>query len=506
MVNKNNKKKKWPIVLLVVLALIIILFFVGRTALRNRRESANLGFDIHTVTAGDMKIEVKGSGSVESLDITTHYAKIAGQVDELLIENGDIVSKGDIIAELNSSTIDTNIDGINSQITMTQSNITLMRTTTGSTSIRATVGGVVKVIHAVDEQDVNIAMENHGSLMILSIDGRMKVDAKEVDSESFMLGDMVSFVIGEETVEGIVYIIEDGVVTFTVMDDDFEIGTSVTINDANGNRITEGNLEINMPLEIVDWEGVVSAIKVDVGDKVRRGTILLTRDGEIPSKDLADQTTALQDLHDDLKEALMDKEALTIKADLDGIVTGLTISINSMVIEGAPVYTIQTTNELKLEIQVDELDIAMIELGQIASVKMDALSNQDFTAEITKINPIGMSINNVTTYTVTLYVEGNKDVLIGMSATVDILTEDKKGIVLIPLEAIQSQGSDKLVLMADEIGLTTDATHLVEVGLSDGVNVEILTGLSVGDEIAIRSEIANDFFFMGGGPPRRGND
>ena len=379
-----------------------------------------------------------------------------------------------------------------------------MRTTTGSKSIRASVAGVVKAIYAVDEQDVNIAMENYGSLMILSIDGRMKVDAMDLEAKNYMQGDVVTFVIGEETVDGIVYKIEDGIVTFTVMDDDYDIGTSVIINNADGAKITEGNLKINMPLEIVDWEGVVSDIKVDVGDKVSRGKVLLSRDGEIPSKDLADQTAALQDLYNDLDEVLLDKEALTIKAELDGIVTGLTISINSMVVEGSPVYTIQTTKELKLEIQVDELDISMIELGQVADVNMDALSSQNFTAKITKINPIGMSINNVTTYTVTLYVDGNKDVLIGMSATVDILTESKQGIVVIPLEAIQSLDGEKYVLMADEIDTTTEATHKVEVGITDGVNIEILSGLSTGDKIAIKSVVSNDFFFMGGRPSGRG--
>jgi HlyD family secretion protein len=159
-----------------------------------------------------------------------------------------------------------------------------------------------------------------------------------------------------------------------------------------------------------------------------------------------------------------------------------------MVQGGAPLFTVQSNGDFKIEVEIDELDIAGIELGETAEVTFDALPDESFTATEDKINPVGASVNNVTTYTVTLALSGAPGVMLGMSADVEIVSQSAQGVLLIPVEAIQVVGENKYVIFEQDVDPKADAvtaTHPVVTGITDGVSIEIKEGLSEGDRIAV---------------------
>lgn len=495
-INKPKKKRKIWIWLIVV---VIILGSYFAFSSKNPKGADISNYDSYTVETGDISLLVKGTGAVASLDTLTHYAKVAGQVEEVLIENGDIVQKGDVIMVLDSSTVDEHIESIQTQIDNALSTIYSIYPTYGISSISSPTKGIIKAIYAKVDEDINSTMDKYNSLMLLSIDGRMKAEVTGLDVSTISQGEEVEFIIGDKSVQGVCYLIDATIVTFTVKDDDYDIDTPVTINNIDGAKIADSTLQVNMPLNIVDHEGTVSKIKFSVGDVVYKGTKVIYRDGEIPSYSMTTQVKTLEELYKDLKDAEDDLDAIIVKAQIDGIVTDLVVSKNVLVTEGQSLYTIQTTKELKIEIEVDELDISKIKVGYEAIVELDALPNKRFDAIITKINPIGVSVNNVTNFTATLLLEGDDDILIGMSASVDIPSYSKENVVLIPIEAVQLIDGNRYVLMADEIGITDEATHQIEVGISDGVMVEVTQGLSAGDAIAVPGK---EDAYMGMGPMR----
>jgi multidrug efflux pump subunit AcrA (membrane-fusion protein) len=143
---------------------------------------------------------------------------------------------------------------------------------------------------------------------------------------------------------------------------------------------------------------------------------------------------------------------------------------------------------LEIQVAIDELEIAQIKIGQASIVTFEALPGQKYDAEVTYINPLGRSVNNVTSYFVTITLEETTDILIGMSGTADIQSDLKQGIITIPLEALQIIDDEYYVILGADAATKTVADHKVTVGVSDGTNIEILEGLSVGDTITVPVE------------------
>jgi HlyD family secretion protein len=170
---------------------------------------------------------------------------------------------------------------------------------------------------------------------------------------------------------------------------------------------------------------------------------------------------------------------------MDGIVTDLVLTPGKPVQEGLAMFTVLSRDRLKLDVEVDELDISSIEEGQSGAVTLDALPGKQFVATVIGIHPVGRSTNNVTRFTVTLAFDGGRDVLIGMSASVDIVTAVSENALLVPVEAIQTIGGGHYVILGTDASAAATANHEVKTGLTDGTYIEILDGLTESDAVII---------------------
>lgn len=143
--------------------------------------------------------------------------------------------------------------------------------------------------------------------------------------------------------------------------------------------------------------------------------------------------------------------------------------------------TLTPYDTAEIILSVDELDIAGLSVGQTAAVTLDALADQTFTGTISEIDPNGSYSGGDTKYTVTVRMERTADMLEGMNASVTVELEKHDGILLIPAAAVsESEDGTFVYTDTDKNGDPTDAAA-VTTGLSDGTNVEILSGLSEGD-------------------------
>jgi HlyD family secretion protein len=251
-----------------------------------------------------------------------------------------------------------------------------------------------------------------------------------------------------------------------------------------------------------------------------------------------------QQLQDDLDQAYSDLKDLSIIAPADGIVTDIMLQENGMAQEGQTACTIQQNTGFKLVVAVDELDISKIKIGEKADVKIDALPNATATGEVTKISPIGVKSNDVTTYDVTLKVTAPEGTLAKMSASTDIEVAFKADALLVPVEAIHTVNGKSFVYEALQFdsrpteSLAPTATGAatnpinnrmqnffgrknnkanpaniqrkmieVTVGLTSDSSAEILSGLKEGDEIAvpIAQSSSSNMFSIGGGNRQQAN-
>ncbi len=134
-----------------------------------------------------------------------------------------------------------------------------------------------------------------------------------------------------------------------------------------------------------------------------------------------------------------------------------------------------------ISITVDELDILSVEVGQEVLVTLDAFPGQSFAGEVTDIDLTGTNSGGNSKYTVEVTIDRGEDMLVGMNASVKITLDTSDEVLLIPEDALVEDGSTVYVYTTydeetGELGGLTEVTT----GVSDGENVEILSGLSEG--------------------------
>ena len=151
-------------------------------------------------------------------------------------------------------------------------------------------------------------------------------------------------------------------------------------------------------------------------------------------------------------------------------------------LNGDTLLTVTPRDTVTLSISVDEHDIAKVQLGQKATVKIAALKGREYEAEVTAIAASGTNNGGSSKFAVELTFAMDEQLLSGMSASAVIPMESREGL-RIPAAALQQEGTKTYVYTAlDDKGQPTSPVE-VETGLSDGEYVEVISGLEEGQQV-----------------------
>ncbi|MGG4038671.1 efflux RND transporter periplasmic adaptor subunit [Heyndrickxia ginsengihumi] len=204
-----------------------------------------------------------------------------------------------------------------------------------------------------------------------------------------------------------------------------------------------------------DTMGTVDEVLVSKGDKVKKGDELVTfTDGSDP-----------------------------ITAPNSGTVTSLNVESGDKVNQGKVVAHITNYSDLETTINVDELDINKVKKDQDATITLSAIEDKTFKGKVTDVAQEGTSTNGVSTFEVTVSIENPKDIKVGMTTEANIVTANKKNVVYVPVDAVHTNGTKKYVVVKNSDGSTS--MQAVKVGINNDDNIEITSGLTVGQEIVL---------------------
>ncbi len=482
---KRNIKRK--IIILSIVGVILVLGVSGYLKMRsNADELGKTAYEIVDVVRGDIIVKVKGAGTVEPLADNTVYSGFSGTVKKVYKEAGDIVKSDDIIVTLKSAALEEKRDSIEAKIDETDKSLAMMRTASGSKTVYSPIKGKLKAVYGKKGDMVDIVTERFGALALICPDGIMET---EIESDSGLaVGDQVTVAVGGKSTDGKVYrdIKDKAVVRFK--DGGFEVGDIAVITTDGGKYTASGTVNVAHPVYVIAKGGEIAKTYKKVGDDVVRGGRLFKLRGKVLPPSMYTLIEQRKSMLEDLNRVNEDLRSLSVRAGSDGVVSNLSLNENKTVQEGTALFSVQSNDQVKIDVKIDELDIANIKIGIEAQVKFDALPDRVYTAHITKINPIGVPLNNVTSYTVTLLLKDAADVMIGMSADVEIVAQSAENVLLIPIEAVQIINGGRYVVFEEDIDKDlafTPATHKVETGITDGVNIEILAGLDETDRVAV---------------------
>ncbi|PHA01153.1 efflux transporter periplasmic adaptor subunit [Bacillus pseudomycoides] len=210
-----------------------------------------------------------------------------------------------------------------------------------------------------------------------------------------------------------------------------------------------------------DSNKVVESVLVSANDVVKQGQELITfTDGSDP-----------------------------IVAPTDGTITSISVQAGDRVAAGKAVAHITNYSDLETVIQVDELDIPKVQVGQSVTLKVNSFPDTTYTGKVTDVAREGTVSNGVSSFNVTIHIDDPKDVKIGMTTEASILTDSKDNVLYVPVEAVHTRGDQKFVLVQSSASSSNGKANMqqkvVTTGIHNEDSVEITEGLQEGEHIQL---------------------
>ena len=155
---------------------------------------------------------------------------------------------------------------------------------------------------------------------------------------------------------------------------------------------------------------------------------------------------------------------------------------------GTPLMTLADMGDLFFKGTVDEIDVGKMALGLPVRLQIGALPNATIEGELTNIAPKAKEVEGATLFDVEARITSSGDTTLraGYSATADVVIQEKENVLLVPERLVSFEGDKAFVEVPGKTPETEPVRTEIKVGLSDGLNVEVLEGLSEGQKVVER--------------------
>lgn len=196
-----------------------------------------------------------------------------------------------------------------------------------------------------------------------------------------------------------------------------------------------------------------------------------------------------------LKQLVEQLSYATIVAPMDGVILSRDVEIgdavSSILVLGSTATLVMTEgdiNQVYVQGKVDESDIAHVYMSQPARIKVESFRDRVFNGKVTKIAPLGVEKDNVTTFEVRVSIDNpGGELKANMTANAEILLDEHKGVLTVPENAVSYDGQkNAFVQVPDKSQKEGTRKVTVKVGLSNGSVTEIVSGLKEGDEVMLQ--------------------
>lgn len=402
MANGNGKKGKKRLIFIfctVVALILIVLVAMAATRGGNKIDPSKLA----KVERGDLAKSVVATGKIQAITQVEVKSKASGIVKKLLVDYGDQVKQGQVLAELDKEEIQARVNQQRASLEAAEA---------------AAHGAAADLQHA-------------------------KVDAEGPDVPML-----------QRAYERAQEMAKVGVLSASALDD------------------AQKNYEL-----AVNKQNLGKANEVVAAAKLKQAQAQVSQ-----ARALLDQTE--EEYHNS-----------TIVSPIDGTVLSRDVevgdAVSSILVVGSSATLLMTlgdTHEVYVKGKVDESDIAKVYMGQPARIKVESYKDRTFNGKVTKISPMGVEKDNVTTFEVRVSIDNSKGELKSMmTANAEIVLEDHKGVLMVPEGAlIYDKDRNASVEIPDTSARDGKKKLTVTVGISNGSKTELLTGLKEGEQVILQ--------------------
>ena len=439
---------------------------------------------------------LSGTGTLNPANTYTVKSLVDGKVLTGTIEEGDIVEESNVLYTIDSSDASTNFE--KAEIAMQQAQRSYDKVVDRQ-YVRAEVAGVVSSLKVTKGDEVTsgqeVAVIRDSSRMLLTL------EFPAADAANFSVGQSAAVTL-DGTFEQL-----DGTVTSVSGTDALSAGNlltrTVTITVKNAGGLTTAQAataSINGVSSIgsatfayqaertltAQAAGTVTSINVQEGSEVAKDDIILGLSGD-------DLTESIQSASESLRSAEISMQNLqdamnnyTITAPISGTIIEKDAKVGDAVKAGDTLCIVYDLSYLERSINVDELQISSISVGQQVQITADAVPDKTYVGTVTRVSMKGASNGGTTTYPVTIRIDDTDGLRPGMNANAEIVVAQAKNALAVPNAAVV-RGSYVLVTQDSPSAVNADPDMVapdgfvyvkVKLGVSDSDYTQVVSGLT----------------------------
>ena len=509
---KTHKKR---CIAVVAAAAVLVAVIVPR---KSRSASADLAYTQEKLGRRDIVNVYDGSGTINAADSYTVKSLVTGTVLTADFELGDTIQKGDVLYVIDSSDVEGDLESAQLSVSQAQRSYD---DAADARNVRTKIGGEVSsfAVAAGDavQAGQTVATVRDTSVMLLA------VDFPAAEAQSFAVGQAAqvmpdtTFEVLNGTIRSVSGADPSGdaslmtcTVTIAVPNAGSLTTAQAAVAQVNGvSSLNSAHFAYQREETVVAAaSGTVSELCVREGSTVRQGDVLLRITGKDLDKQAQNAADNLRSAELRMSSAERNISHYTIDAPISGTIVdkkvkaGDKLSANDTAMQN--LCTIYDMSYLEMKLNVDELKIRSLKVGQEVDITADAVPGETYKGVISSILVAGTTANGSTSYPVTVRIDDMGELLPGMNATAKITTASVKNVLALPNAALV-RGSYVLVTRDSpsaanaETSMTAPDGYVyvkVATGISDDDYIEVKSGLQEGDTIAYdnSSVSATDFY------------
>ncbi|MGB2954454.1 MAG: efflux RND transporter periplasmic adaptor subunit [Anaerolineales bacterium] len=472
MTQQDRKASKFNIYWILAILAAVILAGIGIYQLVQPNQDPDSGISqtTSTIRRGDIRLSAIGSGTlISAVEVELSFEN-RGVVEEILVEVGDEVSKGQLLVILDSEDLQKSLDLVESNL----------RELTSDAAVAAAA------LELAEAQKAALNAESELKFLISPYvyKAEIRLGEAELELQNAILNSSdeaeSKVVEAEHAAEEAAIILDLNWQTYEeeYVPDFFNFPWRDRFGFKHNYYDPPSETEIAL-----SWAEL--AASEARGEEAESYLAALTED-KIPESASGTQLTILEKAVKAVVDAQEELEASWLVAPISGVVMDLDLQVLDKV-NTNPILTIVQLEPPTIEVLFSESDWRLVMEGNPVEVIFDSLPEKSYRGQIVFVDPSLQTVKNLTTVNALVELDisttGWANLPLGSAASVEVIAGEVKNAVLLPVEALEEQqGSEGIVLLMEKGEITQ---QLVELGLRDVIYVEVIGGLSAGDVVVI---------------------
>lgn len=506
-------KKNWKwLVPVVVAAAAGAVFLISGGG--NKAASRDVTYAETTPIRQDVSNSLSGTGTLNPANTYTVKSLVDGKILTGGFEEGDKVEEGDVLYTIDSSDASTNLE--KASIALQQAQRSYDKTV-DLQYVRAEVDGTVSSLKVAKGDQVTsgqeVAVIRDSSKMLLNL--------------LFPAADAANFSVGQSAdvmLDGTFETLK-GTITAITGTDELSTGNllartvTIRVNNAGGLTTAQAaTASVNGVSSIASATfayqaertltaqagGTVSAINVQEGDAVSKGDILIELTGDDLTESIQSASESLRSAEISMQNQQDNMSNYTITSPISGTIIEKDAKQGDALTSGSTLCVIYDLSYLEMVINVDELQIGALSVGQKVQITADAVADKTYVGTVTRVSMKGSSSGGTTTYPITIRIDNTDGLRPGMNANAEIVVAEANNALVVPNAAVirggyvlVSKKSPSAANAVEDMDAPEGYVYVkVETGVSDDSYTEIKSGLQEDDTVAYdTSSVSSDDYY-----------